>query len=169
MNIVLIGFMGSGKSTVGRLLAERRSWVHRDTDEIIAAQEKMPVGKIIREKGESEFRRLERQTVALLAGQDKTVISTGGGVPLDPENMRVLGRNGAVVWLRVSSHRVLHRIGDARSRPLIDPSDPLGSIEQRLREREPLYAKARYTIDVDDRTPEQIAAEIDLLVSKENS
>ncbi len=160
MKIVLIGFMCSGKSKVGRLLAKKLGWPHYDTDEMIAKQVGVSIADIIRKQGESAFREMERKTVALIGALDRCVISTGGGVPLDPQNMRELSHNGEIVWLKVSPETVLKRAGDFKSRPLIDAKDPLNSIRKRLDERAPAYRSAPHAIDTDHVNAEDIVERI---------
>ena len=113
MNVVLIGFMCSGKSQVGRALAKKWNWNHVDTDEMITKDVGMSVADIIRKKGEPALREVERKAVQLVSLLDKTVISTGGGVPLDADNRSALEKNGIVVWLQVSPQTVLQRAGFA--------------------------------------------------------
>ncbi|MBV9080850.1 MAG: shikimate kinase [Elusimicrobia bacterium] len=161
MNLVLIGFMCSGKTRVGRELAARLGWEFRDTDEIVEKTTGARVPDIIRKQGEPAFRKAEREAVRQAATGDRQVIATGGGVPLDPDNIADLAKNGHIVWLKISTRAVLRRGGDLTSRPLIDPSDPLGSVERRLREREPAYAKAAsFTVDVDTAAPAEIVEQI---------
>lgn len=160
MNIVLIGFMCSGKSRVGRDLAARLGWTFHDTDDIVAKTSGTRVPELIRKRGEPAFRELEAVAVQTLADVDHSVIATGGGVPLNPENMKTLGKNGQIVWLKVSPRSVLHRAGDMGARPLIDPSDPQGSITRRLREREPLYEAATFSVDTDALSAAQVVEKI---------
>ncbi len=152
--------MCSGKSRVGRDLATRLGWTFHDTDDIAAKASATRVAEYIRKNGEPAFRELESMAVKTLGDVDKSVIATGGGVPLDPESMKLLGKNGQIVWLKVSPRSVLHRAGDMGARPLIDPSDPQGSITRRLREREPLYAAATYSIDTDGLTAAQVVDQL---------
>src|SRR5687768_6484575 len=144
MNIVLIGFMGSGKTKVGKLLAQRLKWPHYDTDDLISKAAGASIADIINKQGEAAFRSMEQAVVAKISMKDKGVISTGGGVPLDPQNMEALKKNGTVVWLKVSSETALKRAGDLKSRPLIDPENPLGSIQKRMAERASAYGAASY-------------------------
>jgi shikimate kinase len=160
MNIVLIGFMCSGKSRVGRALASRRGWPHLDTDELVMKKAGVSIADLIRTKGEPEFRLLERQTVKEIASLDNHVISTGGGVPLNPANMRDLSGNGKLVWLKVRPETVLRRAGNIASRPLIDPANPLASIKQKLKDRLPAYSQASYSLDTDELTADQVADQI---------
>ncbi len=146
-NVVLIGFMCSGKSKVGKELASRLGWTFHDTDEMIEKAARSRVGDIIRRQGEDVFRQLERDAVQHVAAFEKAIIATGGGVPLNPANMADLQKNGRLVWLQVLPRTVLRRAGDFSTRPLIDPSDPLGSVQKRMAEREELYAAAELRID----------------------
>ena len=149
--------MCSGKSRVGRALAKKRGWPFYDTDEMITSKVGASVADIIKSRGESAFRAVERETVRLVGVLDNCVVSTGGGVPMDPANMEDLRRNGWVVWLKVRPETVLRRAGNLASRPLIDPANPLKSIEDRLSARELAYAQSDFAVDTDDSTPDQIA------------
>jgi shikimate kinase len=160
MKIVLIGFMCSGKSKVGRVLSQKLKWPHFDTDEMITKQVGATPADIITSQGEPVFRDLEKKAVAVVSMLNDCVISTGGGVPLDAGNMAELSKNGTLVWLRIKPETVLQRAGNLNSRPLIDKKDPLGSVKARLTEREKFYAQAPNVIDVDDVSPDQAAQKI---------
>jgi shikimate kinase len=160
MKVVLIGFMGSGKSKVGRLLAQRLGLHHFDTDEMISKDVGAPVAEIIAKQGEAAFREIEKKAIALVGSFDNCVISTGGGVPLDPTNMKNLSLGAELVWLQVSPEMVLKRAGNLKSRPLIDPQDPLNSIRKKLEERQPFYAVAPHRVDTDSMEPAQIVEKI---------
>jgi shikimate kinase len=166
MKIVLIGFMCSGKSVVGRLLAHQLGWPHFDTDEMISKQTGMSIADLIRKQGEPAFREVERKAVQLVVLSDPSVISTGGGVPLNVDNMNDLKKNSRVVWLKVSPEKVLSRAGNFKSRPLINPNDPLGSIREKMAVRENAYAQAHETVDTDQLTIDEIVAKILPLVSQ---
>ncbi len=160
MNIVLIGFMCSGKSRVGNELAGKLGWPHFDTDEMITKDVGASIADIIRKQGEPAFREVETKAVRLVSTLDKSVISTGGGVPLSSENMNALSERGQFIWLKVSPETVLKRAGNLKSRPLIDPKDPLGSIKVRMAEREKFYSKAQHQIDVENLPPAIVADKI---------
>lgn len=157
MKIVLIGFMCSGKSKVGRILSKKLGWAHHDTDEMIVKDVGRSIAEIITSQGEPAFRDIEHKVVRLVSLLDECVVSTGGGVPLDPANMKELSKNAEVVWLKVKPETVLKRVGNVKTRPLIDPKNPLESIRTRLSQREKFYATAAVHIDTDDRTPEEVA------------
>lgn len=117
-------------------------------------------GEIITKRGEKAFREIERKAVHLVAALDNVVISTGGGVPLDAQNMKDLSAHGETVWLNVSPETVLHRAGNLKTRPLIDPRDPLNSIKMKMATRERAYAAARHKIDSDQLSVSQVADKI---------
>jgi len=160
VNIVLIGFMCSGKSRVGKELASRLKWSFHDTDEMVEKAARARVGDIIRRQGEAVFRTMERDAVQHAAAYDNAVIATGGGAPVDRDNLADLKKNGRLVWLKVTPRTVLRRVGDFSARPLIDPSDPLGSVTKRLTEREPVYSAAEFSVDTDTLPPAAIADRI---------
>ncbi len=165
MKIVLIGFMGSGKSRIGRQLAARLGWTHHDTDDMISKQVGIPVGDIIRQKGEAAFREVEKNAVSLVSLSDRSVISTGGGVPLNPSNMSELSKDAMIIWLKVSPETALKRAGNIKSRPLIDPNDPIGSIRKRMAERNPIYERAaQHTIESDNMESDHVVDKIMTLI-----
>lgn len=160
MKIVLTGFMCSGKSRVGRTLARKLSLPFIDTDDLIVATQKMTIADLINQKGEAAFRTIEAEVVKNSSQGFSGVISTGGGVPLNAQNMAHLSQDGKVIWLSIKPETVLKRSGDLRTRPLIDPSNPLESIVKKLNEREPFYSKADYKIQVDEKNVDVITDEI---------
>lgn len=143
MNIVLIGFMGTGKSAVGRVLARRTGWRHLDTDTEIERTAGKLIPQIFAEDGEKAFRRQEAAFLASLEHSEHLILSTGGGTPLRVENANLLKRTGTVVWLRVAPQAILTRVAHSlHERPLLAAhhADPLGRIESLLAAREPQYA-----------------------------
>jgi shikimate kinase len=160
MKIVLVGFMCSGKSRVGKILSKKLGWPHYDTDEFIVSHENRSIAEIIAADGEPAFRDLERAAVLALSAHDNSVLSTGGGVPLDPSNRDVLLPGSFWVWLKVSPETVLQRAGQLKTRPLIDPGRPLESIRRRMEEREPAYAHAAMAVETDRISAEAIAEKI---------
>lgn len=158
--IFLIGFMGAGKSTVGRLLAGRLGVSFVDLDEEVVREEGRSVEAIFADVGEDGFRRAERRALASVAGSD-AVVACGGGAVTDAGSRAVLARSGTVVYLRVSSDEALARCGaELSGRPLLRSCDPAAAAAL-LASRESLYATtAALTVDTDGRTPEQVADEI---------
>jgi shikimate kinase len=158
MNIVLIGFMGTGKSTVGKILSKRLGWPFYDTDSMIEKETGLTVPQIFAKRGEEPFREMETRTVQLLSLLDKSVISTGGGIPLRQENMVELERNGWIVLLAATPLTIMGRLKkNVESRPLLAGQDPMLSIEKILREREKAYGRCKFRVDTDDLKPEQVA------------
>jgi shikimate kinase len=147
-NIVLIGFMGSGKTTVGQEVARRLGWSFVDTDDEIVRRAGKSIEAIFTDEGEDYFRGLERDVVRKLAGTKETVIATGGGVAKDADNLRMLAATGVVFWLQLEPEEIYRRIRDQGIvRPLLRVADPLGEIRRLVKEREPSYAQADFTID----------------------
>lgn len=148
--LVLVGLMGAGKTTVGRRCAERLGRAFVDTDDVAEKFAMMPVPDYLSTHGEPAFRELERNAVAqVCASPESLVIACGGGTVLDPENRKQLRGVGVVVWLRAPAAVLATRVGDGRSRPLIahDPPSALARLELL---REPAYeATAHRTVDTD--------------------
>ena len=149
MNITLIGFMGTGKTAVGKRLARRLGWTFVDVDSLIVASAKESVAKIFAEHGEAVFRRLEARMIRRAARGRKQVIATGGGAFVNPENRQLLRAVGPVVCLTASPTVILRRVKPTlRSRPLLaNARAPLARIQQLMRQRAAAYAKADLTID----------------------
>lgn len=155
MNIVLIGFMGTGKSTVGRMLAEHLEWQFFDTDELIEKEVGVTISEIFARKGEPYFRDLETKTVKLLSMLDKSVIACGGGAVLRAENMEELEKNGIVVCLTASPEKILERTRAAGGRPLLEGGDPLAKIRDLLERRRAHYQRSQITLDTDSLSPDE--------------
>jgi shikimate kinase len=147
-NIVLIGFMGTGKSVVGRRLAADLGWVFHDTDQLVEARVGMKVSEIFQRRGEEAFRELERDVVRQVSQEENCVIATGGGAVANPENLEELTKKGELICLTASPDTILRRI-DRRPnmRPLLAGENPLEKIKILLEERKPFYAKASFTLD----------------------
>jgi shikimate kinase len=159
MNIVLTGFMGTGKTAVGKMVANKLGWQFFDTDEIIEEEIGMKISGIFANKGEPYFRELETKTVRLLALLDKAVISCGGGVVLRAENMDELEKKGYVVCLTASPEVILERTR-GETRPLLKVKNPLQKIREMLQIREPYYKRCKLMIDTSSVSIEQAAGMI---------
>jgi shikimate kinase len=159
--IVLVGMMGSGKSTVGRLLADRLGWTYRDSDADVEATTGRTVPEIFEHDGEAAFRRAEAAVLAHACQLGTPVIvSAAGGSVLNPDNRRLLTGSGTVVWLRARPETNAQRVGDGAGRPLLE-HDPAAAMARLYRERAPLYAQvADLVIDVDQLAPTQVVARI---------
>lgn len=145
----MIGFMGSGKTEVGRHLAERLSYTFVDTDEVIEKKVGKSIADIFDEYGEDYFRNLETEVVKELSGIRRYVISTGGGIVINRENILILKQMGLVVWLKASPETIYERVRYGSHRPLLNVDKPLEEIKRLLELREPLYAEADISIEVD--------------------
>lgn len=167
MNIVLTGFMGSGKSIVGKKLAERLNMNFIDTDEIIAKDVGMSISKIFKYKGEPYFREVESKAVSLVSLLDNHVIATGGGVPMRTENMDELERNGIIIHLQVSPESVLRRIGHDTSRPLLHAKNPLETARDILQKRKKAYERCTHFIDTDSLRVDEVVGRIEEVYNKE--
>jgi len=166
MNIVLIGYRGTGKSTVGRLLAARlgRDLVSTDAEIVKRAQRTIP--EIVAQEGWENFRDLESDLCRELASRDQLVIDTGGGAILRAQNVEELKRNGTVFWLTASIETIAKRIGGDNQRPsLTGTKSFVDEIQDVLRERTPKYqAAADYVIATDDQSINQLVETLLTLV-----
>jgi shikimate kinase len=161
MNIVLTGFMATGKSAVGKLLAQRLGYAFFDTDDMIEKQTGHSIADLFAKGGEAPFRVLEAQTVALVALMDKAVIATGGGVPLRDSNMDELERNGRIFLLTATPETIVRRLDlGAVPRPLLAGANPIDRVRALLREREKAYSRFHETIETDALTDQQVADKI---------
>ncbi|MGC8645216.1 MAG: shikimate kinase [Thermoplasmata archaeon] len=163
-NIYLVGFMGTGKSTVGRRVAEALGMKFEDTDSLLVKKFKRPVKRIIEELGENEFRRMESNLIKALGNRRGTVVATGGGAVLDYRNIYRMKKRGIVVLLRASPETVIERLMGDSSRPLLN--GPWGNTDPRKAEsllsaRRNYYDIARdIDVDTDGMSIEEVAAEI---------
>lgn len=148
-NIVLIGFMGSGKTEVGKRLADRLGYTFVDTDGIIEKKTGKSIADIFSEYGEDYFRKLESGVAGELSSTRGHVISTGGGIVINRENILNLKKGGLIVWLKASPETIYKRVKSESHRPLLDVEDPLDEIKRLLGLRESLYAEADISVDTD--------------------
>ena len=161
-NIILIGYMGAGKTSVGKAYAGRFGKTLVDTDQLIEKEAGMPISQIFEEMGEEGFRRLESYVLEQLAKEpEEKIISTGGGLPMREENRRQLKHLGYVVYLEVKPDTVLKRLAGDSTRPLLQGDHVEETVQSMISLRSPVYREcACLTISVDEKTPEQIAEEI---------
>lgn len=165
-NIVLVGFMGTGKSSTGRALASRLGREFIDMDALIEARERRTIPQIFAESGEPYFRALEKDLAAELAARRNLVVAAGGGIVLNPQNIRAFSETGWVICLRASPETILSRVGHDTNRPLLQTQDKLGRIRELLAKRQPLYDAIPLQLDTDGKTPEAVAEEILNLLSR---
>lgn len=155
-NLVLIGFMGSGKSSIGRLIASRLGYRFEDTDQLIVRAAGRPISAIFAAEGEERFRDLEAGALESLATGTRQVVATGGGIVLREANRAALQRLGFVVWLDAREEVIFERVSRNDRRPLLRTEDPRATIHRLLAERRPLYAAAaHFSLDTSDLTHAQ--------------
>ena len=154
MVIFLVGFMGCGKSTVGRRLAAAGGYNFVDLDEVVAEKAGMSIPEIFATQGEEAFRKLEREAIEQLSLQDRTVVATGGGAPCYGDNMRLLSERGTTVYLKMSARKLSQRLLHVRvPRPKIaglGPEELFDYVTTLLTEREPIYMQSKIVVDCDD-------------------
>lgn len=169
-NIILIGYMGCGKTTIGKHLARIGYYNFVDTDEEIEMQQGRSISDIFAATGEESFRDMETAYLEQLVAEKKEgmVLSTGGGMPLREENRMLLQKLGTVVYLKTSPETVYNRIKGDNKRPLLQCENPLARIEEMLEKRVPIYSEAAfYTIETDDLKQGEIAELILAFVKKD--
>ncbi len=156
-NIIITGFMGTGKTTVGKLLATHLGYDFVDTDELIVARSGQTVEEIFREKGEEAFRKMEAAVATELGGNEGLVIATGGGTMLDPTNAAGLSKAGQVFCLVARPEEILERLAldPEIRRPLLDGPDPMARIVEIMREREKGYARFPQLV-TSGKSPEEL-------------
>jgi shikimate kinase len=159
-NLALIGFMGTGKSCVGRLIAEALHFTFLDTDHVIESRTGKTITKIFEEEGETVFRDWERRIVEELEQRTKTVIATGGGLPVREANLASLKSHALVVCLWASPETILERVRSHTHRPLLNEPDPLAKIRQLLEVRGPYYRQADVLVSTERRSLREVATHI---------
>jgi shikimate kinase len=165
MNLLLIGYRGTGKSTVARLVAERLGWQWRDADEEVERRAGKSIAAIFEQDGEVVFRDLESGVLADLVQHDQQVLALGGGVILRPENRSLIKKTGKVIWLTADAETILARIrGDvltAERRPKLTARGGMDEVRELLTAREPFYREcADLVIDTSAQSPKGVATSI---------
>lgn len=147
-SIALVGFMGTGKSTIGRLIATRLHHRLVDTDQLVIARAGIEIAEIFSRDGEAHFRALEADVLRGLDAAGPMIIATGGGLVTNPQSVALLRERAFVVWLTASEEVIFERVSRNDKRPLMRTPDPRATIHDLLAEREPLYAAAAdFTLD----------------------
>ena len=170
-NIILVGFMASGKTSVGRALAERTGWTLVDADDVIVARAGKPIHRIFAEDGEPAFRELESRVIADLCAGERQVIASGGGAFVSERNREIMLAGGRVFFLSANPATILRRVQEEDAggpiRPLLAPSassgqayDPEARVAELLGQRMPAYAQAHHSIETDALTTGEVAAGI---------
>jgi shikimate kinase len=163
--LFLVGFMGTGKSTVGALLAARWGWPFVDLDARIEQQAGATIAELFSRGGEEAFRDLETAALKAAVEEGLQVVAVGGGAVKRAENLARMREAGTVVCLRATAETILQRIGDAASRPLLAASsDKRAEVERLLKERASYYAQAPLSVETDGLAPSQVASRIEALL-----
>lgn len=166
-NVILVGMMGSGKSTIGRLVAESTGMEFIDLDAMIVARDGREISEIFSHEGEAAFRRKETAALVEIAGASNAVVATGGGVVTRAENRRLLKELGKVVWLDAPAETLLERIGDDESRPMLRGGDALKRLVSLQAERRGDYAEASdIHLDTSEHAPAELVGRIARLVGQ---
>lgn len=159
-NIVLVGFMGTGKTTVGQALAKRLRRAFVDMDSELEARAGKSISRIFAEEGEKAFRRRERELVVECSCRTNLVVAAGGGVVLNPDNIRDFTATGYVVCLKATPDEILRRVSGSQDRPLLEEGAKAERIRTLLEARQPLYDALPYQVETTGKSVEEIVAEI---------
>lgn len=156
-----MGFMGSGKTSVGRELARLLGWTFRDFDDAVEAEVGRSIPEIFRERGEAFFRRAEARVGERLLSEERVVLATGGGWAAEPGRLDGLPEATLSVWLRVSAAEAVRRAGSGETeRPLLAVEDPVSRARELVAEREPCYRRAGMVLDSESASPRELARTI---------
>ncbi|MDS1030057.1 shikimate kinase [Bacillota bacterium LX-D] len=166
LNIILIGFMGTGKSSVGRKLARKLNKEFIDTDQEIEQLIGLNITQIFKKYGEVRFRSEEKLMIEKIASKRNCVISTGGGTVLDPDNVAILKNNGILICLTASPATVLSRVGKNNNRPMLKNKSSLELISSLIDERKPYYKCADFSVDTSDLDIDEIVEKIFLFLDE---
>jgi len=159
-NLALVGFMGTGKSSVGQLVAAQLHFQFVDTDELIERRCGKSITSIFADAGEAKFREYERAVVEELNSSRKTVIATGGGLVANPENFASLKTHALVICLWASPETIWERVRHQAHRPLLQSPDPLAKIRELLAQREPYYRQADVLVNTEMRSIKEIVHQV---------
>ncbi len=168
-NIVIVGFMGTGKTAVAKALAREMRLEYVSVDAVVEDREKRSITDIFRDSGEPYFRNIEKAVVRELSAASGQVIDAGGGVVLDQENMTSLKAGGIVICLWARIETIHERTARARHRPLLNVEDPVGRISELLDRRRPFYEKADYHVDTDGESVSAVVEKIKKIIKESGS
>ncbi|TCL70783.1 shikimate kinase [Hydrogenispora ethanolica] len=160
MKIALIGFMGTGKTLLGRMLAARLHYEFIDTDQLIEIRQGQSIAELFATRGEAYFRQLEQELARELAGRDGLVIATGGGFVLNPVNLERLREGGVIVSLIAPAETIYDRVKCNDDRPLLAVADPLARIRELLQQRAVIYQGADIVLDTSLKVPDELIEEL---------
>lgn len=166
-NIILVGFMGTGKTAVGKALAVHLGMKFVDMDDIIEEREGMKISDIFEKKGEPYFRHAEKSVAKDIAIQSGLVVAAGGGAIVDEENVKNFKSSGIILCLVATPDKIFERTKDHIHRPLLNVSDPKEKISELLAKRAEYYARADYRIDTTDLSVDEVAQKIISLLKED--
>ncbi len=158
--IILTGFMGTGKTEVGKQLATRLDFQFLDTDEMVEKDSGKQITAIFEKEGEAFFRQQEKKMVKKALDKEKVVVSTGGGAVMDPENLSLFKEKGVLIALSAPPELVLQRVQKMQNRPLLKQKDQLEAIKNLLSHRSPYYRQADTIIDTSEKSIDDVIKEI---------
>ena len=159
-NIYLVGFMGTGKTHIGKEFAKKKKRRFIDLDDLIEFREKRRIRDIFAQDGEPYFRRVERAALKEVAREKEFVVACGGGIVIDPENIGIMKNTGVIICLSASAEVILKRTSGSADRPLLNVAKPKKQIELLLKMRAPYYAQADKTINTTQLSPKEVVGRI---------
>ncbi len=168
-NVYLVGFMGTGKSTVGRELARKKKWHFADLDELIELKEKRSIPDIFSQSGEPYFRRVERQVLKEVSREHAFVVACGGGIVTNEDNIATMKDSGVVVCLTACVDAIFARTTQFAHRPLLNVPEPKKQIGLLLKLRAPFYARADKTIDTSKISVQEVVARISRFIARKKA
>lgn len=160
LNIILVGFMGTGKTTVGKVLAARLQRHFMDMDAELEARAGKPISRIFAEDGEPAFRLIERNLVVELSRQGNLIIAAGGGIVLNPDNIRDFSATGHVICLKATSDEIIRRVSGCSHRPLLEQGDKGERIRKLLQQRRHFYDTIAIQVETTGKTPDEVVARV---------
>jgi shikimate kinase len=160
MNIYLVGFMGTGKTSVGCELAKKKKWRFVDLDQLIELKEKRTIAEIFAKEGEAYFRKIEKQALKRVAKEKCFVVGCGGGIVINEENIKIMKASGKVICLSARADVILKRVSGETHRPLLNVENPKERIDLFLKLRSPYYALADKTIDTSRLSVKEVVSKI---------
>lgn len=165
-NIYLVGFMATGKTSVGQELAKKKKWLFVDLDNLIELKEKMAIADIFAKKGEPYFRKVETEVLKKVSQEKNFVVACGGGIVIKPLNIKIMKEEGKIICLSALPEVILKRASGHTHRPLLNTANPKERVELLLKFRAPYYAKADKTIDTSKISIKGVVEKIVKVTSK---
>lgn len=168
MNIYLVGFMGTGKSSVGKELAKKKKWQFIDLDELIELQDRRNISDIFAKDGEPYFRKIEKKLLLKVSKEVNFVVACGGGIVLDKDNIKIMKESGMMICLSATADEILKRTAASIHRPLLQVANPEKQIAHLLKMRAPYYAEAEKAIDTTNLSVKEVVNKLLKITAKIN-